>query len=84
MWFGKPITSRASIHDEFRLPPYEVTKNAILRFSRCVTGEAPSAGKDGLQKAPMDFVIVAAWPAVTKPLFAEEIDADLLSVSAPF
>ena len=80
MWFNEPLRIRPSIYDEFSSPVTEITRDAVLKFIRTIKKENMPQRKNGRIIAPLDFAMVMGWQAITKPLFAREIDCDLLAL----
>ena len=83
VWFGEDDSiMEQSVHDQFLSGPVLVSSESITKFARCIGNFADAFTKRGSKQlyAPMDFAIVVAWKALMKPLFAREIDCDILKL----
>ena len=81
LWFGDENTpAGSSVLDEFHGGTVSIDRQSVDAFTKAVgnTGEA-YVGQDKIN-VPMDFAIKAAWKAMTKPLFIQAIDGDLLTL----
>ena len=81
VWFGNDESMvRSSVNESFHSGPIFVSGDAIAKFSRCVGNLDDNFTKRCNKQlyAPMDFAVVVAWKALMKPLFASELDCDLL------
>ena len=81
LWFGDDASpTRSSVLDDFHGGTISIDRQSVDTFIKAVgnMGEAYI----GLDKTnvPMDFAIKAAWKAMTKPLFVQAIDGDLLTL----
>ena len=83
VWFGEDDSiMQSSVHDQFFSGPVLVSSESITKFTRCIGNFDDAFTKRGSKQlyAPMDFAIVVAWKALMKPLFAKEIDCDILKL----
>ena len=83
VWFGEDDKiMQSSVRDQFVGDPVLVSSDSITKFSRCIGNFDDAFTKRGNKQlyAPMDFAIVVAWKALMKPLFAKEIDCDILKL----
>ncbi|MCJ1378643.1 beta subunit of fatty acid synthetase [Xylographa soralifera] len=83
VWFGEDDSiMQSSVHDQFLSGPVSVSSESITKFARCIGNFDDAFTKRGSKQlhAPMDFAIVVAWKALMKPLFAREIDCDILKL----
>ncbi|MCJ1282192.1 beta subunit of fatty acid synthetase [Xylographa opegraphella] len=83
VWFGEDESiMQSSVHDHFVSEPVLVSSESITKFARCIGNFDDAFTKRGSKQlyAPMDFAIVVAWKALMKPLFAKEIDCDILKL----
>ncbi|MCJ1389647.1 beta subunit of fatty acid synthetase [Xylographa bjoerkii] len=83
VWFGEDDSiMQSSVHNQFLSGPVLVSSESITKFARCIGNFDDAFTKRGNKQlyAPMDFAIVVAWKALMKPLFAREIDCDILKL----
>ena len=83
VWFGEDDSiMQSSVHDQFLSGPVLVSSESITTFARCIGNYNDAFTKRGSKQlyAPIDFAIVVAWKALMKPLFAREIDCDILKL----
>ena len=80
LWFGEPVAPGLSIDGDFTSNHEVVAHQTITRFARCIGNFDGSYRKlsDEKLQAPLDYAIVVAWKAIMRPLFGQELDADLL------
>ncbi|GMM50358.1 tetrafunctional fatty acid synthase subunit [Starmerella bacillaris] len=78
MWFGDDKYDPPSLEDEWTDRSIVVDGKLVKDFAHAVgnKGEAHVHG----DVAPMDFAIVIGWRAITKGIFPNEIDGDLLKL----
>ncbi|EFX05327.1 fatty acid synthase beta subunit dehydratase [Grosmannia clavigera kw1407] len=83
VWFGdEPIDLNADVRGKFDGGKAMIAGEDINDFVHAVgnTGEA-FVDREGKEMfAPMDFAIVVGWKAITKPIFPQTIDGDLLKL----
>lgn len=82
-WFGdEPLDLDAPLAGKFDGGKTTITSEAINEFVHAVgnTGEAFVDRPGKVMYAPMDFAIVVGWKAITKPIFPQTIDGDLLKL----
>jgi fatty acid synthase subunit beta len=83
-WFGddNSYDSNASINSIFEGDKVTITPQSIQNFVHSVgyAGES-SIGRGGAEIiAPVDYAIVVAWKAISKPLFCESLEGNLLNL----
>lgn len=83
-WFGsdESYDSGSDISQVFGGDEITVTSESIKNFVHSIgyKGES-SMGRSGrVVTAPIDYAIVVAWKAITKPLFCESLDGNLLDL----
>ena len=83
-WFGDDDSydSSVSINSIFQGDEVTITPDSIQNFVHSIgyAGES-SIGRAGADIiAPVDYAIVVAWKAVTKPLFCESLEGNLLDL----
>ncbi|CEJ57912.1 hypothetical protein PMG11_06588 [Penicillium brasilianum] len=78
IWFGdEPIPSRSvSNFSEFDEGEFTVTAASLRHFSTSIGSRKCSQRYHNASIAPLDYAVVVAWKALTKPLFA--LDVNLL------
>jgi len=82
-WFGddKSLNSGGDISQVFDGDEIRVTSESIQNFVQSIGYKVHSSTKiTGNVTAPMDYAIVVAWKAITKPLFCESLDGNLLDL----
>jgi fatty acid synthase subunit beta, fungi type len=82
IWFGSEPIKHSSIRDEFYSGPVQVTSHDIKQLANTLEN-LDAIFQDPLEKslvAPMDFGIVAAWSPILQPLFAYDVQGDLLKL----
>ncbi|KAH8590940.1 acyl transferase domain-containing protein [Bisporella sp. PMI_857] len=83
-WFGSDSSYDSSVDasEVFTGDAVTITPESIQKFAHSIgySGES-STGRAGAQiVAPIDYAIVIAWKAITKPLFCEALDGNLLEL----
>ena len=81
VWFGNDESMvKSSVNESFHSGPVVVSRDAVTKFSRCVDYLDRAITKNSNKQlyAPIDFAVVVAWKALMKPLFAADLDCDLL------
>lgn len=78
LWFGTEAYNPPKLGETWSDVPVVVEKQAVKDFAHAVgnKGEAHVHG----EVAPMDFAIVLGWKAITKAIFPDAIDGDLLKL----
>lgn len=83
-WFGDEDSydSSININDIFEGDKATITSESIQNFVHSVGYQGESSiGRPGVDIiAPIDYAIVVAWKAITKPLFCESLDGNLLDL----
>lgn len=83
VWFGdEPIDLKADVRGKFDGGKATITGEDINDFVHAVGNKGEAfVDREGKEMfAPMDFAIVVGWKAITKPIFPQTIDGDLLKL----
>ena len=83
IWFdGETDYANRSVHDEYRSGRLVVSSDDIVSFTRSVSNFNDAFTKRGTRRvaAPMDYSIKLAWKSIVMPLFAVDLDCDLLKL----
>ena len=81
LWFGdENIPAKSSVLDEFHGGTVSIDRQSVDAFIKVVENRGEAYVGQEKTKVPMDFAIKAAWKAMTKPLFIQAIDGDLLTL----